>query len=855
MESSIKGLAQSEVEKKRMLGLVNSTIDSYSPSYFRIFFNNVFSVITISLIPLMIGLVYFGIYREVLAFSFYILISSFVNTVEEIRVKRKLEALKNRFQSKVRVIRDGKTKEINSSLIVQGDYILAKEGEGIVADGKVVQSEFLQMDESTLTGESDYIEKVDGGEVKSGSYVVTGQCIYLAEQVGDQNYLNQLGAESTEFKEIKSGLEKTMQKIIYFFSAIALAILGFHLLAVNTNSLIDYPTERILLSATAIVVTAIPQTLLIILILAFVVSITRLAQDGILVQKRGAIDDMAVIDTICMDKTGTITTNDMKVSEVKYINLEKSEIDEVFTAVKGKLYGENKTLQTLYSHFVFKEKPGLNDFDQIPFTSKAKYSAFQVNGKTVVLGALSSISKFFKSKKHVNEIDKWIKEMQQEGRRVVIGLLLEESAISSIRSGSEVTSNKVFGISIAEELNPGIHEVLEQIKAQDIDLKIISGDSADYVARIAKNVNLDGERVVDMSKFKGKVKDIIDETVVFARATPRDKVEIVSALQAKGRKVAMIGDGVNDVLGLKQAEVGVAMESGSKVTREISDIILLENDYRKIPTIFYEGNNIIFNVKITSMIFMTRTFLFGLMGIFFSLMQMVIPIYPTSTLVFSFLGNSLGAYALMFARQNVTNKTSFFKDVFATAIPSSLIMVSSILLIFYFGSQTNLTDVQVNTGIVLSLLGTSVSYTLILLMDSGKVAIKPWVFLTLIGFSFLFGVVQTILPLWQVHTFEQRLAIIGLVIFGAAIIHVILKYVGNILEDKNIKRSSFIVPPLVFIAAFTFPWRDYYAVEPFPINFYPVVIAVMVLTIFLLWLSHKTVVQAIRGWKTPEFED
>src|SRR5260221_886192 len=375
--NELKGLTLDEVKRKKKLGLSNEIIDSYTPNTFLILRRNIFSLINVVVVPLLILLGVYQRYTDIFAFSTFIVVNTIISILDEIRNKNQLQKLKSQFQQTAKVIRDGTEYEIPSNEIVEGDYVKAKEGEGILADGIVLYENYLQLDESALNGESNYIRKEDGEKVLSGSFIVTGECVYQVQSVGKNNYLNKLGAEALKYAEKKSTMQKNGDKLIIFLviASISLALLNFYATK-DTNLSI---AERVL-GLTTIITLIIPQTLIFLFTLTFTVSITKLYNPGVLVQKGGSIEELSNIDVICFDKTGTITTNDMTINKTEYFNLKEEDIGSFYNSVKSKIVGINKTqeiLNKLYSKYDSSSDSRsavISDFDQIPFTSKNKYS-------------------------------------------------------------------------------------------------------------------------------------------------------------------------------------------------------------------------------------------------------------------------------------------------------------------------------------------------------------------------------------------------------------------------------------------------------------------------------------------------
>ncbi|MCA9386443.1 HAD-IC family P-type ATPase [Candidatus Dojkabacteria bacterium] len=845
------GLSSDEVAKKKSLGLSNTMIDTKTPSVLQIFSRNMFNISNLALFPLIGGLFFFEVYRDVLVLLFFLFTSATTQTLEEMSVKKRLEQLKTKFKYTAKVFRDGMLNEISAGLLVKEDIILAEEGDTILTDGIVLKSEFLQIDESALTGESDYINKDEADEVLSGSFVVTGKCVYKADKVGNANYFNRLAETSTKLIRKQSKLEQNSTIIVYIFTFIGFvaAALNFVLAKVHGET-----TKDILIGVTTVVGNSTPQMLLIILLVTFIISVTKLAKKGILIQKQNSIDELATIDVICMDKTGTITTNDMVAKHEYIYNLKSADVTSFLAPINKFIYGVNKTAKTVFDYYQIDEFEVLENapdsFDQIPFTSKTKFSAVGYNSTTMLMGAITSVERFM-SEEVKADFKNWLTEKESEGFRIIVGLFFNDLVLDRIRNNdTNLKTNSFFALAIEETLNPGIKEILRTIKSQNIAVKIISGDSLASVLRIVEKVGIKSTDVVDLSQFDGDVKEIADSKTVFARAIPENKLAIIEALQEQGQKVAMIGDGVNDVLSLKKADVGIAMESGAPVARNVADIVLLKNDYTKIPEIFYEGDNIIFNIKLTAKMYFARAILYGTLALVFAfLVGSFVPINPTSTLISGFLGSTLASYLLTVSRQEVTDQRLFMKDIISSSIPVGF-LEGIIVSLVYFLTRDYLNLVELNTAMIMTILGTSVSYTLFLLWKSGKIPKNPLFVGIALLIAMFVGTMQTLMPIWEIENLFDQMFLTLLLALGIILLHFILSYLYTLSPSKSLKRSSYLIPIVLFPLALVFPSRGYYAVTPIPASSHLIIYSFVGIFILTMLALHYLVVFPYNKFET-----
>lgn len=835
-ELNIPGLSNEEVAARVAAGEVNYTQENYGNSYFRIVFRNIFSLINLVVFPLLALLIIFQQYTDVLAFGLFLIINTIVSILDEIRTKQQLDKLKEQFQKVVTVIREGTERQIPVDQVVKGEFVKAKEGDGIIADGEIVHAHFLQVDESMLTGESDYLRKEVGDTLMSGGFIVTGFCVYKVNNVGKANYLNKLGEATLKYGETKSSIQRYGDQLIT-----GLVIISIVLGVLNVAATGNAETADRVRSLTTIISLIIPQTLIFLFTLTFTISTIKLYRLGVLVQKSGSIQDLAEVDTICLDKTGTITTNQMFVSEVHPFNLQIEQVAEFYNGVAEQIVGQNKTQQVLAGYFSEYSTAKVSDFDQVPFTSKEKYSATSgsVNGEQqqLTFGALSVLSDKIEPKLRA-EIEQFVSQQETAGNRVVMALwhtgLQANGKTIAIQDLPQTHAVAVFAL--VEELNPGIGELLKRFADQDIDVKIISGDSLRSVSHVAEKVGLNIEKIVDLSTVTNREaadwRDLVQTYAIFTRATPEDKLEIISALKAAGRKVAMVGDGVNDVLGLKAADVSIAMESGTSITRDVSDVVLLGNDYTKIPDVFYEGENIIFNMKLTTKMFLVKAIFATLLGIAFTAMSKVMPFNPASTLIFSFLGTSAPSYVLVFTRQKVQDKSDFLREVLRSSIPNGFVFIGIVMAAYFYLVGQNKSYMEINTTLVLVVLALSIIYSLYLVYEAGKL---KSILASIFTFALIMAIAiyQTVLPLTG-NTVEENYALLAVMGVGVLIL---IAFVTLVVKPKTLKGKlfayilTFIWIPVVSV----FPFQDYYKVASVPLENYAVILGSSAFALLLIW--------------------
>lgn len=697
--ADVCGLSNFEVESKLSAGLTNKPIDSVSPTYLRIVLRNTFNLINIFLGPLLILLGYFGKYKEVFVILSFAVVNSLISMLDEIRIKRRLDKIQLDFIKTVRVIREGHELSLPADQIVIGDVVKINEGEGVPTDGVILKAESLLIDESVLTGESDYISKKSDEKILGGSFLVTGECIYKVSEVGSNSYVNKLAGESRNYKKEKSNLQKIGDKLTVFF-VISSLIFGFA--SYFSARLLGNSIEVSILPLVSVVSLIIPQTLIFLFTFTFSISVLKLSKMGVLVQRGSSIESLANLDILCFDKTGTITTNQMRVIDTNYWNLNKELVASIFTSIKDLVYGRNKTFESIIEHFRDSQSVVVSEFEQIPFTSKSKFAVnqFRMEGKSgyffIRYGAMSQIAKYIDRRQQSN-VEKYVEEQELIGRRVVVGVIYQNGNRVNIEE-FEKSSNKVFSISLREDYNIGISDAINKFKDLGTELKIISGDSYISVKKILDSVDIQYQKIADLSEEGVDIALAAGKYDVFVRAKPDDKLSIIRALKSKNKKVGMVGDGVNDVLALKSSNLSIAMESGSKMARDVSDIVLTNNNFSLVPEILYEAENIVANLKYMNKLFLSKTF-HAMFFVFIAiLLGRIFPLLPASILIYSFLASSLPSYITVFWRRNISDNEDFVRTVMPVSIISAIFSAISSGIIYVLHFDFDL--VYINTAVV-----------------------------------------------------------------------------------------------------------------------------------------------------------
>lgn len=606
---NLQGLTASEVEVRRKQGHGNVAPLKTSRSYFQIVRENVFIPVNNFMFVLGIALLLLRQYSDALLSVGVVTFNILVSVVQEIRAKRTLDRIALLTRPKATVIREGQEHQVDPSELVIDDILVVRPGDQIVVDGVVVGDGRMEVDESLLTGESDLISKHTGDTVYSGSFCVTGKACYQAVQVGTKTVASQITAGARAFRRIYTPLQHDVN---VFIQAILLVALFFELLLV-IDALFSHFILVQSVKMAVVIFGIVPKGLILAISVAYALGAVRIIGKGALVQQANAVESLSNVDTLCLDKTGTLTTNNMALENVHALNSDKSELLRLLGNYVASLATGNVTSEAIGAAC---SGQALHVSEEAPFSSARKWSALSFDDDALrgvyVLGAPEML---LPSVHSGNDFAPLVDEETARGRRVL--LFAQSSAlVPLLNSAGEPCLPEDLTplglVSLRDELRPQALETLTSFAEAGIKLKIISGDHPQTVAALAKQVGLDsndikvvsGEELPEMDM--AQLAQIAEETTIFGRITPQQKERLVQALRSRDHYVAMIGDGVNDVLSLKQADLGIAMNSGSQASRSVADIVLLRDSFESLPQVFHEGQRIRNGMQNILKLFLTR---------------------------------------------------------------------------------------------------------------------------------------------------------------------------------------------------------------------------------------------------------
>lgn len=690
-ELCFQGLTQAEVEARIADGQVNAIQDSSNRSVKDIVMGNTltfFNFINIVLLALVLSV---RSYKNML-FIFIIIANTLIGIFQEIKAKITLDKLKILTVSHVDVIRDGVKKSITVSELVKDDVILLKSGGQIPADGVILDGE-VDVNESLLTGESDSIHKTCGSKVLSGSFVTSGKAMCLLTEVGHDCYMEKLSSEAKQFKRYKTELQRNLDTILKFISIIIVP-LGIILFA-KQYWISGSTYEQAALDTVAAVLGMIPEGLVLLTSVALALGAVRLARRSTLVRELFCIETLARVDTLCLDKTGTITEGHLCVQGEESVK-EDVDLEQLMGRMVSALGDENETFQALRQHY--KRNQSTNTKLVLPFSSERKFSGVVFEGEgTYLMGAYQFI--FLQADPAVLEK---IAEYASQGLRVLtIAHSPNEMTDYTLAEDFEIVGF-VFMTDVVRKNAP---DILGYFEEQGVDLKVISGDDPVTVAAIAARAGLkDADKYIDATTIHTdeEMEDAILKYSVFGRVTPKQKQQMVRLLKQNGRTVAMTGDGVNDVLALKDADVSIAMASGSEAAKNTANLVLLNSDFASLPHIVNEGRRVINNIKAAASMFLIKTGFSVLTALLTIIVGQNYPFQPIQLSVINGCAVAIPTMLLQLEPSFQKVNKHFFREVLRMSMPAAITITAMITIINNIGHSIGTPREMLSTVCVLA---------------------------------------------------------------------------------------------------------------------------------------------------------
>ena len=687
-EKNIQGLSQEEVEQRIKNGKANKSGKDKLKTNWQIIRDNVFTLFNLYNLIIAIALVMVKAYTNTFFFAIIVL-NVLIGIVQEIHGRNLVKKLSILTASKATVIRDGKQKEIGIDEVVLGDTILLKQGDQIPSDSYVIQGE-VEVNEALLTGESDSILKGKEDKLLSGSYIVSGKCYAIVEKVGDDNFANQIVNATKQEKENNSELINSMKKVTKFTSWVIIPV-GI-ILFVQAFFFREATVAQAVVASSAALLGMLPKGLVLLITIALESGVIKLANKNVLVQELYSIESLAHIDTICLDKTGTITNGKMSVSEIKIYNekILPHPFNNMLEAFVNGMDDTNSTFRALQEHF--DGKTTYEKQDNVSFSSERKWSSisFKKEG-TIVVGAPERL--FQKSK---DEMPSRITELQKDGKRV-LGVAYTKEIISN----DELPELQIVASIVLEDpLRKNAKEMLGYFKKQGIDVKIISGDNPLTVSNIAKKAGLeDYESYIDLSTIStdAEIVNLVDRYSIFARVLPHQKSIIVKALQAKEHKVAMTGDGVNDVIALRESDCSITLPDASDAAKQVSQIVLLNPDFSVLKDVLMEGRRVVNNITKVARIFFIKTIYSILLSLFCIVTNTGFPFIPIQITLIDLIIEGYTSFFITFESNKTPIIGAFLTKALTNALPFALAIMINIIILPIAGNIIGIPQTELTT--------------------------------------------------------------------------------------------------------------------------------------------------------------
>lgn len=702
------GLTAQQVQEHRMHGWTNQPVDPPSKTTKEIIRENVFTYFNLIFLVLAVLLCLVGSFRD-LTFLPVIVLNTLIGIIQETRAKKVLDNLTMLNAPHAMVIRDGKKSQINAEDLVVDDIVIFEAGNQVCADAEVCAGE-VQVNESLLTGESDEVTKRKGDQLMSGSFIVSGQCHARLDKVGADSYISRLTLEAKAMQNTEqSEMIRSLDKLVKWVG-VAIIPIGI-ILFIQAFVFQGEGFRSSVTSMIAAVIGMIPEGLYLLASVALAVSSIRLAQKKVLLHDMKCIETLARVNVLCVDKTGTITENTMEVQDViptkEYEEGELRPLSELlgdFTAAQS---SDNITMEAMKRYF--KIVSGKKAVAKTGFSSASKYSSVTFEEASYVLGAPE-----FVLKEQYENYEEAISAHASKGARVLVfGTAKEEPDGKPLKEAVTPLAYVLLANPIRQEAK----ETFTYFAEQGVEVKVISGDNPLTVSEVAKEAGIAGaERYVDASTLhtEEEMRAAVLNNAVFGRVTPNQKRKFVQILKEEGKTVAMTGDGVNDVLALKDADCSIAMASGSDAAAQASQLVLLESDFSCMPEVVLEGRRVVNNIQRSASLFLVKNIFSFLLSLVSFVFMFTYPLEPSQISLISMFTIGVPAFFLALEPNKNIIKGHFLTNVFLKALPAALTDVLAVGALVIFGRTFGVSSADISTAatMLLSIVGFMILYTI-----------------------------------------------------------------------------------------------------------------------------------------------
>ncbi|MDN3137488.1 cation-translocating P-type ATPase [Enterococcus faecalis] len=691
-----KGLSTEEVAKQKELGLQNNYEENVAKSTKDIIFDNVMTLFNFLNFAIAVCLLFVGAYSN-LAFLAIIIVNMSIGIFQEIHARNLVQKLSIVAKENVHVVRNGVQQEIDTKELVMEDIVIVSAGEQVPSDMEVIDGK-VEANEALLTGESDLIEKEIGDTLLSGSFIVSGQAYARVIHVGAENYAVKITQEAKVHKPIQSELVNSIRKVSKFTSWVIIP-LGI-ILFVEAFWLRDAGIKTSVVASAAALLGMLPKGLVLLISIALTTGVIKLAKKRILVQDMYSIETLAHVDTLCLDKTGTITEGKMKVQKAIILH---DKYEELFPQIIGSYLSEstdnNITMQAIRDHYEVSNRFGAKEV--LAFSSERKWGAIEFPEiGTVYLGAPERLV-------DDSRLPEAVFTAQENGYRVLMLAIAEQQPLNETKMPY---LEPLAILEIDDPIRQNAKETLAYLKEEGIDLKVISGDNPVTVSNIARRAGLPGyESYIDLSTktTEAEVREAVQQYTVFGRVSPQQKRTIVRELKDTEHVVAMTGDGVNDVLALREADCSIAMAEGDGATRQISNLVLLDSDFTTLPDVLFEGRRVVNNVTRVSSVFFIKTIYSFILSIICALTAIAFPFIPIQVTLIDLAIEGYPAFFLSFEGDKRKVVGKFLPTALKNASVNALLVVANIIAVYLIGQNQGFSSLDTTTLMYYLLVGIS----------------------------------------------------------------------------------------------------------------------------------------------------
>ena len=690
------GLTANEVNKRNEENLLNISKLKTSKSLASIFIKNVFTFFNMTCLIVACALIVVGAYSDLL-FMVIVILNTVIGIVQETKAKRIIDKLSLTNSNFTKVVRDGEEEEIYKTEVVLDDVLCLNPGMQIACDSIVLSGQ-VEVNESLLTGESQPVKKMEGDSLLGGSFISSGSCKAKVNKIGDENYISQLSQKAKTFKQAKSELLtslRTLIKIITIFMVpIAIMMLYNNYSYYSDNPALEYSLSYMVITKTSgCIIAMIPAGMFLLTSVALAVSVIRLSKKHTLVQELYCIEMLARTNVLCLDKTGTLTNGSMSVKSVELLsNKTDKEVDKIVASMVASFHDANHTALALKSYF---GKPTYIAEKSIPFSSERKFMGCKFkNSNAYKLGAYEYVID-----KPSQELKTKAENYATNGYRV---LLLTECD----KNFSNASSKPIAFILLQDNIRKDAPKTIEWFKQNDVDIKIISGDNPITVSEVARRCGVENyDKYISLQGLSNnEVMEVATKYSIFGRVSPEQKAILVKTLKSQGKTVAMTGDGVNDILALKEADCSIAIAAGSDAARSVSQLVLLDSNFSSMPSVVAEGRRVVNNIQKSSSLFLMKTIFAISIAIFVLCMNKTYPFSPIQFILLEMFVIGLPSFFLALQPNINRIKGKFLSNLLKNALPAGICLFSVTIAMYIY---------QIFTGIRTEVLVTMASLAII----------------------------------------------------------------------------------------------------------------------------------------------